>query len=354
MFLKTLYLKDFRLFSEQRFSFSPSCNIFYGDNGVGKTSLLEAIGFLGRGKSFRTTSTKKLIHINKSKCAIAGEVTKNKGLHRLSIEIHQSLGRRFQLNGQPIKSILDLAELLPLLWINFYNLHLFLATPSLRRQVLDWGVFHVMNDFYVTWRNFNKVLQQRNSALKQQQSDRQICCWDKDLVAYAQLLDRMRQQYIHDISAIALPHLAEFLVKKDIFFEYNRGWEKHVALDEVLIMALKNDRRLGYTQFGPHRADIQLFVENKPAEDFCSQGQHKVISYIFYLMQAKLFSRAHTTTPLLLIDDLPSELDGHKIASIAPLLRELNGQIFISGIEKQDFNAFCSVFDEPCMFHVKQ
>jgi DNA replication and repair protein RecF len=353
MFLRTLYLKDFRLFKEHCFSFSPSCNIFYGNNGVGKTTILEAIGYLGRGKSFRTCVNKKLINIDKSHCLIRGELKKNDYLYCIGIKIDKSSKREIHLNGKTGKNTIDLASLVPLIWIHFNNLHLFLGSPALRRQFLDWGVFHHRSDFYLSWKSFNKVLQQRNHALKKKQSDKQVLCWNYDFIYYGKILHKMRRYYVDLLNDIVTPYIMSILDTQKVSIKYYKGWGDADTLEESLEKNLNHDRRLGYTQNGPQRADIQLWVENKPAQDFCSQGQHKLISYIFYITQGILFSKKNKTVPIILIDDLPSELDSEKTLLIGALLRQLMGQIFISGVEKRSFKKFSGFFDVTELFHVE-
>ena len=353
MFLKSLYLQDFRLFQECRFSFSHKCNVFYGNNGVGKTSLLEAIGYISRGKSFRTSSSKKLIRTNKDRCIISVELEKANLQHRIGTEIHRTNSRLAQINGKPTQGFSFLATLIPLIWVNFSNLHLFLATPSLRRQFLDWGVFHHFPDFYLIWKKFNKVLQQRNMALRKQQSDKQVGCWDKDFITYASAIDQMRQNYVTDLRPMILNCMNDFLDLPKVSFDYDKGWGNELDLDELLMRGLNNDRKLGYTYFGPHRADLKLrLAEGKMAQDFCSQGQHKLISYIFYIIQGSLFTKVHSHSPVFLLDDLPSELDSDKIVMIANLLSKLKSQVFVSGVSKDDLKAFCLDTSNE-MFHVK-
>ena len=352
MFLKQLYLKNFRIFNQRQFSFSPQANIFYGLNGVGKTSVLESIGYLGRGKSFRTAQSKKLIQCGKKTCTVALELEKMQCVHRMGVEIKQSETRRFQLNSQIIPGFSLLASIMPLIWINPSNIHLFLAAPSLRRQFVDWGVFHHFKDFYTYWRRYNKILQQRNIALKQKLSDKQLCCFDHDFIENALALDDRRKKYIDELRPIIFAGFKHFINLQFNAVEYNRGWPKKTSLKSLLEQSLQTDRRLGYTQFGPHRMDINLLIDEKHVQDFCSQGQHKLISYVFYLAQGQLFELAHHYSPIFLIDDLPSELDCHNIAAIAAILSRLHSQVFISGVAKEDFKSFCQYYKSE-LFHVK-
>ena len=352
MFLKSLYLKDFRIFNERRFSFSPTCNIFYGLNGVGKTSLLEAIGYMGRGKSFRTAQSKQLIQFGKQSCKVSGQLKKMHCLHRIGVEIQHSDTRQFQLNGQMSQGFSSLATLMPLIWINPFNLHLFLATPTLRRQFMNWGIFHHFNDFYLIWRRYHKALQQRNMALKQNLSDDQIFCFNKDLIENGTALDHMQKKYVDELRPVIFADLKNFIELPFNKLHYDRGWPKNIDFSALLTQRLKNDRRIGYTQFGPHRMDVSLLIDEKKAQSFCSQGQHKLISYVFHMAQGKLFKRVHHYSPIFLIDDLPSELDYHKIAAIATIFSKLYSQVFISGITQENFKGFCQVYKSE-LFHVK-
>jgi DNA replication and repair protein RecF len=353
MFLNSLYLKDFRIFNEHVFSFSQNCNIFYGKNGVGKTSILEAIGYLGRGKSFRTNLSKQLIQKGKNSCTLAGDLQKDNSLHRIGIEIQAPGNKRLQLNSQAIKGHASLTLLMPVIWINPLSAHLFLATPAYRRQFINWGVFHFTHEFYDAWKKFNKVLQQRNMALKKQLSEKQISCWNDDLVKSATDIDEMRKKYINALKPFIFTHLDQFMDQPKIELHYGRGWPDDIHLGELLQKTFKSDQKVKYTQFGPHRMDINLLTEReKMAQDFCSQGQHKLLSYVFYLAQGQLFAHKHVYSPIFLIDDLLSELDQDKLSVVAMIFNKLDAQAFISGIAKADFDQFCQVCQSE-LFHVK-
>jgi DNA replication and repair protein RecF len=353
MFLSNLYLKDLRIFDECNFSFSHRCNIFYGPNGVGKTSILEGIGYIGRGRSFRTPCSKKLIRHDQHSCTITGILKKSNLLHRVGIEIQPTNNRRIQLNGQTLKGHAPLVELMPTLWINPFNTHLFLATPALRRQFINWGVFHFTKDFYDAWDACHKILQQRNMALKRRLNDEQVRCWDDAFVKYANTLDQMRSAYIAALKPFVIACIDQFMAPSTIDLRYDRGWRADVNLEELLKRNLANDQRVKHTQWGPHRMDIKLCIENKNVQDFCSQGQHKLLSYVFYLAQAQLFEKKHAYSPIFLIDDLPSELDAQRRGAVATMLNKLGSQVFISGVEKESFTQFCHLCDSQ-LFHVKQ
>jgi DNA replication and repair protein RecF len=224
-----------------------------------------------------------------------------------------------------------------------------------RRSFIDFGLFHVEQKFYGVWKQFHYVLKQRNACLKQKLGKNEVAIWSKEFCELANTLDKYRKEYLDKFRVKYLELLTRILPNyDDIHLRYHSGWNSEYDLQDLLEQNYFSDNRIGFTQLGPHRADLQLYYsENIPAQDAFSQGQQKLASYALYLTQGALLQELQNISPIYLIDDLPSELDMDKNRQLVSILKEMQAQIFVTGVQKQDLEYWSST-DEVQMFHVKQ
>lgn len=334
--LEKLRIIDFRNIFEADQELSAHFNVFYGKNGAGKTSLLEALYYLAHGKSFRSHLSKRIIREGAEELIITATThAEQKNTIGLSRKLNGE--KTIRLNGENLNSIAKITKLLPAQLISVDSYRLFHDGPKARRQILDWGLFHVKHEFHAVWQQFQHALKQRNAALKQRLSFSQVQLWDQELVANAEQLDNYRQTYTQAFQPILERLLDTFLPDYPLQLRYQRGWNKDHALAELLRENQQRDYQLGYTQAGPQRADLMLYTNNTPVQDHLSQGQQKLAAYAMKLAQGILLKQETGTAPLYLIDDLPSELDTEKQTIVLQLLADLEAQICITGINREDF-----------------
>jgi len=350
--IRSLYIQHFRNISEQSLSFSEKINLFYGNNGAGKTALLEAIYYLASGRSFRVNVNKKMVQQQAESAIIRVKLEKNDLEHIIGVELTSAGSRKLHIDGEKTRRLSLVAQLLPVLAINAFNMRFFIEGPTLRRKFLDWGAFHYYPEYSSIWRQFNKAWQQRNMALKKGLANDQISCWDNEFVETAEMIDKMRRKYVDELNRLLLPTLQDFLQEKNLRLEYKKGWDAEASLEAILKQTFFEDCQSGYTQCGPHRADLNLYVGDALAQDYLSQGQQKIAAYAFYLSQGRLFAQQHGYAPIFLIDDLPAELDVDKRSLVAQTLNELKAQIFITGVSRNDLEPFLGHGNCPA-FHVK-
>ena len=170
-------------------------NIIVGANGAGKTSILEAIFFLGRGKSFRSGRSSTLIQTDSETFTVFGEVSDGAGIRHLGVSLGRT-GRQIHCDGQANSTVANLAAALPVQIIDPEVHQIIQGGPRGRREFIDWGVFHVKHEFLDAWQRYRRTLQQRNAALKQGQSKPAVSAWDSDLIEYGLKIDSARRQYI--------------------------------------------------------------------------------------------------------------------------------------------------------------
>lgn len=354
MKINFIEIVNFRNLEKISVDVSPHINLLYGENGSGKTSFLEAIHYLALGRSFRTRNLARIIHHHAESFSLFSQLFDASGL-TLPVGIARTKGSSqftIRIGGKPVNSLIELAALLPVQLITADSHLLLTSGPGIRRQFLDWGVFHVEPSFYYHWQRANRILKQRNASLKNIISYSEISLWDDDLQIHAASLDTYRQKYISQLQPIFNQLANHFLERGDIEFFYLSGWNTGKSLKEVLTQSFARDRQLGFTQQGPHRADWLLKIGSIPATDILSQGQLKLAAYALRLAQGRLLEAEKKKATIFLIDDLPSELDLKKRKKVAETLRELEAQMFITGITRDDLADLIAPGTRT--FHVEQ
>lgn len=353
--LTNLQITNFRNLKQISFDFHPKCNLFYGSNGSGKTSILEAIYYLGLGRSFRSHLLKRIINYDANKFSIFGKVSDDNsiisiGIERSTIENENLI----KISGDVVRSAAELAKILPLQLLNQNVYHFFEHGPKLRRQFIDWGVFHVEHTFITLWKRIEKILVHRNTLLRSKESSNQIQAWDIELSDLSNKIDKLRKEYLSKLFAILKTHLSNFLPGyNNIEITYYPGWDVSLNLYEILRKSIARDLQLGYTFYGPHRADLTFTVSGTPAQDMLSRGQQKMLLYALKLAQGELLHNITKKNCLYLIDDLTSELDQNHRHILANALLNLDSQIFITGLDKIELESnFQNAVHQ--MFHVEQ
>jgi DNA replication and repair protein RecF len=351
--LNQLTISNLRNITELVIQPSSGINLIVGENGSGKTSILEAIHLLTLGRSFRTRFLKNTVQFGHQKLQVIAKTTSDAPVGLQFDLIH---GLQIRINSQPLKRLSDLASQLPLQLIPA-NCHLFFEQgPRYRRQLLDWGLFHVEPSFNYQWQSYRKIVQQRNSALRQQKNDHEIQLWDIHLAEYGEKITHLRQQQLKlilDKFSIIFPRLCPEFAGVDFALQFKSGWAKEQSLLDVLSANLDRDKKLGYTRSGSHAADWSFNINGiDPAEIF-SRGQQKLFVLALSMAQAEItLSSAQHTRSILLIDDISSELDQQHQQIILTELANLPVQSFISSTDYSLVT--CLEADESAtVFHVK-
>ncbi len=348
-----LEVKNFRNLSNILLDLNSGINILYGDNGSGKTSLLEAIYFLGLGRSFRSQLLRYIITHNHDNLVIFARI-QDQGESTIPIGIERSLNgfSRIRIAEQNINTHAELTKLLPLQLINARSYRWLEAGPKYRRQFIDWGVFHVEHSFLPYWQKMQRALKQRNTMLKQRLDQKQLALWDKEFIESSNILHNLRQKYI----AALIPQFSELigvlLNKTNINLEYHPGWNTEQPLQKQLEKNLFHDAQLGYTSIGPQKADLRFKVNSIPAQDVLSRGQRKLLICALQLAQGLLLQQRTGKNCIYLIDDLPAELDIKHRQHITDVLLNINAQVFVTGVNREDLNNL-SINKNIQMFHVK-
>ncbi|MFN2309644.1 MAG: DNA replication/repair protein RecF [Gammaproteobacteria bacterium] len=335
MGLINLVVSDFRNIATAELEFSPQLNLITGGNGAGKTSLLEAIYFLGRAQSFRTTHPSSLIREGANRLLLRGQLQSTHG-NLVQIGIQRDKSKlQVRLAGRPVRQLAELVSQFPFQLLNPDSHLLLEGGPRHRRRFLDWGVFHVEHAFFPTWQRYGRALRQRNAALRARKPLGEVRLWDVELVTAAISLDQQRQTYLDLLLPVLDDYIRDLVDIPKLHWDYRPGWSRQHSYAEALAEGIEADRRQGFTRLGPHRADLLPMLEGLPAQERISRGQQKQVVAALLLAQVQVYQQQKRQPGLILIDDLASELDAGHRERVLRCLQALQAQVFLTSIDPE-------------------
>ena len=337
--------ENFRCLEKVELEADRDFNLIYGANASGKTSLLEALAYLGRGKSFRSAPTQTLIRHGEKGFTLFGRA-ENGGRNRNIGVGNSSEGIDIRIDGETGLGSAALAEALPLQVIDPEVHNLVSGGPEGRRRYLDWVAFHVEHEFLATWRQFRRALKQRNAALRD--GGRGLSAWDAEFISLGEEVDRLRRSVL-ETCVDCLEEQGEALLGAPVGFEYRSGWSEGKPLAEALKDAAERDLSQGSTCAGPHRADIRLVYDDRQARRLVSRGQQKLLASSMIIAATEVVQTALERPLMLLLDDPAAELDQNALARLLEQVFGLGAQVIATALEP-DVLVFPSA---PATFHVE-
>jgi DNA replication and repair protein RecF len=378
-----LTIDDLRCIEHTELQLHPGHNLIWGGNGSGKTSLLEGIFLLGRGRSFRTRNSERLIRHGRDRLVVFGrtgpdgnsqgveargsagrspEMADSRGdtetlVHAsftpsslsqpLGVQVSRADGTMARISGATARSLTELTQAFPVQVIDPGVHKLVEEGGHRRRRWMDWAVFHVEHQFGDWWLRYTRILKQRNAALRTQPG--QVSVWDAELARVGELIAESRRQFVESLlpywreSVLALSGLEPEL-------HYFKGWAQDVSLAEALIASKSRDESKRLTHPGPHRADVIIRMNGRPAREVLSRGQQKLVAVAMTLAQLNLLQGATQTTPTLLLDDPAAELDGDHLKRFIEQVMRLRSQLVLTSLHSESH-----LFGTPNrVFHVEQ
>lgn len=354
--LHRLTITDFRNLKYVDIELGNRLNVFFGENGSGKTSILESIHTLSLARSFRSRKFKSIINNSASSFTVFSRIV-TAANEELAVGVRRESNGDglIRVNQRAVNSASQLAELMPVRVINSDSFSLLDGGPGERRSLLDWLMFHVEHDFHSVWKQYEKCLKQRNSVLRHDKIDPLLLDpWDAELIPLGVKLDSYRARAFEMIKDEFLLLVGELEgLPGDFDLRFHRGWEKDLDLGEYLAANRDRDFALGYTRQGPHRADIRVMVGQSVAVDLLSRGQQKSVVSALILAQGRVFSRYAGSSCVYLVDDLPAELDLAHRKQLCHWLSELCTQVCITGVEAEKILEAWPEEDDRKVFHVK-
>lgn len=350
MSLAKLEISHLRNIERAALNVAPGLNVLFGENGSGKTSVLESVYLLGRARSFRTAHSAQLIQFKQPEARVWGVI---RGDCEPPVPVGLRLGRcqlELHLDGRIIRSRAELARVFPVQMIQPSSISLLEGAPRWRRQFMDWGTFHVEPTYLDQWRRFAKALNQRNALLKGGRSV-DLEPWNREVAQYGTIVAEARDRYL----ALLAPCLSEtckvFFPGHSVGLVYSRGWKSDRELLGLLRASSPEDCRNGFSRWGPQRGDFSVEIDGTPARLYLSRGQTKLLVYALLLAQAALVDAA-TRSVCVLIDDLGSELDRGNRRRLLDLLLRRRIQCFVTALHREDIG--CALDGDARLFHVEQ
>jgi DNA replication and repair protein RecF len=344
MSLLALEVEGLRCLEPTRLDLHPHVNLITGANGAGKTSLLEAVHLLGRGRSFRTRFTERLISHGAERLAVFGR-SDDPLFSTLGFGFDRKSGPTARIAGRDARSLAELSEAFPVQVLDPGIHRMVEEGPGYRRRWLDWGVFHVEPGFVTAWMDYTRALKQRNAALR---SGSNPSPWEPELVRLGQVLSAARGRTMTKLEPYWGQTLAA-LIGEPVNLVFHQGWAQDRDLTELLATQHERDLRRGSTSSGAHRFDVQLRIDGRLAKDVLSRGQQKLLGAALVLAMARLVGSEGRRPPTLLLDDPAAELDLAHTEALLAEIRAVRGQLLVTAIHPQG-----DQFGEPGRaFHVE-
>lgn len=362
MILKELELKNFRNYDNLNLLFSPNINIFYGDNAEGKTNILESIYVLAITKSHRINIDKHLIKEGREATKIIGKANINNENKKFEILINEK-GKRVKINNIIIKKISNYISKLNVIMFDPIDLDLIKGNPSSRRKFLNIEIAQVNNKYLSNLKEYNLLIKNRNEYIKNKRYEdldlKYLSIINEQIAKKGAIIYQTRYKFIEKLNKQTREIYKNIFEEGSFFIEYKTNIEinNFEDLDKIkkdiykkLSSNIKRDLYLGMTQNGPHRDDMIFYINNKDVRLHASQGQQRIIIICIKLGEIKIFKEETGKYPILLLDDVFSELDEKKKSNIIKYLQK-NIQTFITTTDLNNIDS--NLFKKSKTFYVK-
>ncbi|WP_407275858.1 DNA replication/repair protein RecF [Halothiobacillus sp. DCM-1] len=331
--IQSLSVANFRNLVIPEVEFSPQFNVLTGENAAGKSSVLEAILFLGTLKSFRTANVQELIARDASCAVVRATAEVSDGLRCVLAAERCKSGLRLRMNQEPLSRASEFIAQLPILALHAQSDDLLLAGPDHRRRFLDRLAFYLLPEFFAQYAQFNRVLKQRNAALKARQS---VHPWNELFVRHATNLSAARARALALLMAALPGVLAAVSPQLQVSAEFHPGHSGGDLLEALQRSAIR-EQELRQTLVGPHRADIVLTTPEGPLKALASRGQIKVFVLALTLAVAEVWRVHRAHRAILLFDDFMTELDGAHLSLVFEYLQSFGHQAFFTTVDARSY-----------------
>ncbi|MGH8447122.1 MAG: DNA replication/repair protein RecF [Solimonas sp.] len=339
---------NFRLFERLSLQIPGRLNLFVGENAAGKTSLLEMLYCLNRGRSFRGNSPQELLGGKGRQWNLFSRLRTDSGFdHAVGLQ-WESKGLEARVDGAT-SGASELLRLCPTQILEPGMHRVLLDGPTYRRSFVDWGVFHVEHSFLDVWRRYRRALRQRNQLLRLQRGEREIAAWEPELAESGETLHRLRMQHLEQIAPRARQRIQTLLAEGEWTFDLHPGWSAELGLREALAQQRKRDMQFSTTMNGPHRAELKIRAGDRVVRNRISRGQQKLLLSALLLSQCEQIHAQGGAAPVLLVDDFTAELATHYQQALLSELQSYAGQVFMTAFELNEVLRQA----EPAVFHVE-
>ncbi|MEG1458176.1 MAG: DNA replication/repair protein RecF [Acetivibrio sp.] len=338
MIIKSIELSDFRNYTSLCMNFHPGTNILYGDNAQGKTNILEAIYIAATTKSHKSSKDREIIKMEQNECHIRLKSEKDTFLHTIDMHLKKNKSKGIAIDGIPIKKSSELFGLVSVVFFSPEDLTIIKNGPGERRRFMDMELCQLDKIYLFNLTKYNKILMQRNNLLKQIRYNEELLdtlsIWDNQLVLYGNKIIERRKSFIQQINSIIFDiHKKLSGGKEELKLQYDSNVDAEL-FEKKLKSSLDRDLSLKMTNVGPHRDDLIFFIKDIDIRKYGSQGQQRTAALSLKLAEIKLLKETVRSSPILLLDDVLSELDRNRQNYLLDSIKDIQTIITCTGLEE--------------------
>lgn len=337
MIIKSVDLKNFRNYKNLSLSFDKGINILYGNNAQGKTNLLEALYVSGTSKSYKNSKDREMINFDENEGHIKTIIEKASREYRIDVHLKKNKAKGIAINKIPIKKTSELFNLLNIVFFAPEDLSIIKNSPSERRNFMDNELCQIDKVYFYDLKKYQKVLEQRNKLLRDLANNNSLIktldVWDEQLLFYGKKIIKRRSEFIKELQNIIFYiHKRLTKEKEDIKISYESDCSFE-NFEEKLLRAREKDIKFLQTSVGPHRDDISIKVKNVDMRKFGSQGQQRTCALSLKLSEIEIIKKNVNETPILLLDDVLSELDDKRQYDLLKSIGDIQTIITCTGLK---------------------
>ncbi len=340
MYIKYLQLYNYRNYNYLNLELGPSANVFIGDNAQGKTNILESIYYCGFGKSHRTNKDKELIKWNEEKSAISIYIVKKRLDKKIDINILRNGKKGITINSIKIKKISDLIGSFNVVMFSPEDLRIIKESPGVRRRFMDMELCQIDKKYYYSLVQYNKVLQERNVLLRNRNLDKSMLdIYDIQLATFGKYIFNKRCDYVDKLNQYGSEiHKDITSNKENIYFKYISAVKNKDDIEKQLLSLLKEyrqkDMERGTTSVGIHRDDLSIYINKIEVKNYGSQGQQRTAVLTMKFSSLSILRDLTGEAPVLLLDDVLSELDFNRKRYILKSIKDVQTIITCTGVDE--------------------
>ncbi|WP_025770151.1 DNA replication/repair protein RecF [Thioalkalivibrio sp. HK1] len=331
----SLEVGNLRIIADISIEPSPALNLISGPNGSGKSSLLEALHILGSGRSFRSHRLRDVVRRESDSLRVVGRTLGDDGLVDVTGIEYSRDGLRIRRGGNTLKAASDLARTLPIVAVTPDSYRLVTDGADIRRRIIDRLLFHMEPSSLGVHQRYRKALRQRNAAIRGDPASQGLSGWSKELAIAGSELTEIRMRHAERILPLMVDNVSRFVGRR-MKIRFYPGWDSAISLEDAYERTLAADRMRGYTALGPHRADLKFSIDGHSVRQTLSRGETKLFVMAIAVTQVHDIAESVGSPPMVLVDDLASELDIAGRNRCLGELRETGAQLFLTEIPGSD------------------
>ncbi len=338
MYIKSISLTNFRNHIDTKTNLDKGINILLGQNAQGKTNLLEAIYLSCVGQGWRAGRDSEMITFDKDFSLVNVKAQKEFGEIDIAIKLGKGTKKSISLNQLPISKVSELMGQINCIFFSPDELRIIKEAPADRRRFLNIDISQIDKSYFYALLRYNKILSQRNAYLKNNTDLRELSIWDEQLIKVGNIIIQKRAKFLQELSPYIKDTHGRLTDNKE---NISISYETPADFESELLNSRERDLRLRTTTVGPHRDDIEILINGKDVRLYGSQGQQRTVSLSIKLAELELFKKITGETPILLLDDVFSELDSSRQSRLLTSLENI--QTIITTTEKPSFGKIINI-----------